>query len=294
MEEDEESAFRILKEINYGAGDASHTLEDLMNTEISKMYNLIHEISPEPQLTDLFWLSADAHNLKVLFKSRIVTAPVAEMLCSGGCFDPEVLRISVQNGDYSLLPYPLNVSLSKLDEDMEAGLRDPGIISGTVDKSVSEHISYQLKKNRNQLLTNYFSSQIDFINIVSMLRAKELNWDKKMLIPMLLPGGETSLEMLCQGLKVDQDVYSEMFQSNSNYDVINMALQHSKTEGVIAAARVFQNALIDKLKQEKEDSFGVGPVACYIVNKQNEAKQLRMLFAAKRAGIKFTPAEFGI
>ncbi|MHB1314438.1 MAG: V-type ATPase subunit [Christensenellales bacterium] len=294
LEETEEGALKLLKETGYGAGGDSLALEDLISTESYKLYQLIREISPDPLLTDLFWLPVDAHNLKVLFKNRLSDSKNTELLLQHGCFDPEILRVSVENGEYSLLPELLYEALTKLEEDMQAGLRDPGEISNIIDKAIYAYIIRQLKKEKNPLIAGYFSSRIDFTNIITMLRARALHYDEEKLMFLLLPGGETSPVKLGKGVLMEKNSMEELFENNSNRDVIRTALARAEQEGVGATSQVFEQALLEKLLQEKDDPFGIGPIACYIVRKQNEAKQLRILFAAKRADIRVTAAELGL
>ena len=44
--------------------------ENLLRDENKKVYNLMKEIAPEPDVFDLFLISNDYHNIKVLLKSE--------------------------------------------------------------------------------------------------------------------------------------------------------------------------------------------------------------------------------
>ena len=55
--------------------------------------------------------------------------------------------------------------------------------------------------------------------------------------------------------------------------------------------RNMNRTLLSLMREAGTDAEGIAPIACYLLNKQNEARNLRVLFAAKRAGIPVAAGE---
>ena len=143
-----EDAARLLAESGYGGGKpgAKAEPEQLIRAETEETHRVIAELSPEPAWTDLFLLPTDAHNIKAIYKGKVLGQDVSRLLVDGGTISPELLRICIENGEYSMLPPAFGAALEKEYPDL---LR----FSAAVDRAVFEHIRQGLKKKKNPLLS---------------------------------------------------------------------------------------------------------------------------------------------
>ena len=82
-----EEALKVLAETEYGASiselDGPHDYERLLSHEVQRIYDFFETISPNPDITRLFFLKYDFHNLKVLLKSRYLGRNNEEPLIAG-------------------------------------------------------------------------------------------------------------------------------------------------------------------------------------------------------------------
>lgn len=248
------SALRSLIEMGYGSGKRETgdniSPDALINNELSKTSKMIREISPDNELTDLFFLEIDAHNLKVYLKSKLTGEDPQPLILGGGTITTEVLRICAETDDYSLVNDAFCKDLEGLGESS-----DPGFISTQVDKALFAHIFAVLKKHGDKLLKDYFTKRAMLINSNTRLRAERLGYSQRQTDRLLIdiPG-----------------VDNEVMPSNISFD---------------EAERSMNRELLNILRDQKGEPFSIAPVVCFLMDKRNEALNLRILFAAKQSGI---------
>ena len=103
-----EDAMRVLLDARYGnlpdatASDCERMIENVR----AEAAREIRAISPNPELTDLFLLETDVHNLKLLIKARLLEQAEVPLLL-GGLYEPEQLKAAVAEQEYGLLPAAL-------------------------------------------------------------------------------------------------------------------------------------------------------------------------------------------
>ncbi len=105
-EANREDAVRLLAESGYGGAKpgVKADADALIRAETEATHQVIAELSPEPVWTDLFLLPTDAHNIKALYKGKVLGQDVSRLLVEGGTISTELLRICIENGEYSMLP----------------------------------------------------------------------------------------------------------------------------------------------------------------------------------------------
>ena len=272
-----EDAARLLAESGYGGGKpgAKAEPEQLIRAETEETHRVIAELSPEPAWTDLFLLPTDAHNIKAIYKGRVLGQDVSRLLVDGGTISPELLRICIENGEYSMLPPAFGAVLEKEYPDL---LR----FSAAVDRAVFEHIRQVLKKKKNPLLSRYFEAQVDFTNVVSTLRAVRLHWDGEKLETVLLPGGTIPAETFPAALTVPAEGLSAALAKGENASAIGRVLgDYLQSGDITQAEQRFTEERIALLKNGDDSAFSIGPIVCYLMQRETEARQLRVLFAEK-------------
>lgn len=270
-----EEAVRLLSEIGYGAGASKNDPESMIRTEEGETRKVLAELSPEPIWTDLFLLPTDAHNLKAVYKGKRLGQDVSRLLVEGGTVPAELMRISVEAGEYSMLPEAFRKVLEQKEEY-------PTLLefSAAVDRAVFEQIRLVLHKKKNPLLSRYFAAQADFANVLSTLRAAALKWDAEKLSKVLLTGGTISLDTFGQALISGQFV-PELCRGDFS-SAIRRALESYQQDGRLTdVEEQFTEEQIALLSEGQDDTFSIGPVVCYWMRRDDEARKLRVLFAKK-------------
>ena len=259
LDGDVEQAMQALREFGYGADAQEHSLDGLIRQELRKAALLIAEVTPDQELTDLFLLPTDGHNLKVLLKSRLLSEESDSLLQEGGSIPIDWLKACVEHEDFSLLGPVLEQQLSGI-----FSVGDPRLLSAAVDNAVYTKIWSVLETKNNSLLRRYFTARAAYINLLSRMRAERLGWDEQAVVPMLIP------------IK-----FQTVDQPEAGSTVMNTQSRMNRK-------------LMEIVREEKNDSFGIGPIVCYLLDKQAEARNLRVLFAAKRSGRPISEADLDL
>lgn len=245
----------------------------------------IAEITPKPQLTDLFYLDIDATNVKLLMKNKLLGGENGdEVQLAAGLFAPDVLRAAVDSGDYAALGPVLDKGLRAVGDEMKKRV-DPRILSAGVDNAFFAHIQAVLAKEHNRFCTLYFTSKIDFINVLGVLRARELGWDETDYAPMIVPGGQIPAENLRGAVGADGESFGRLLFAGDNAEAIRQAVSLYRSGSLEEARGVIHASLLSLARGEHYDSFGIGPIAYYLLANEDECRALRVMFAKKRAQV---------
>ncbi|MEA4912577.1 MAG: V-type ATPase subunit [Oscillospiraceae bacterium] len=259
-------------------------VDGLIDFRRREIRDIIYELTPEPALTDLFYLEYDATNLKLLLKERLLGGgeTVAAQL-TPGIFDPVLLDDVTNTKDYT----PLGEPLCSLMNDVEARMAlqsDPRVLSAMVDDAVFQFIFSALRTHKNEFCARYFRSKADFTNILSLLRARALRFSENDLAQMLVSGGSIPSDAITACLPLEAEQLAPRLVGEDNEKAVRAALSAYAAQGVEAAAQALQRALLDVGLLEWEDPFGIGPLAAFLLRGEYECRALRRMFARKRAG----------
>ena len=259
LEGDEAQALQALREYGYGAGAVGDGIDAMISAELGETAAFLAEITPDPELTAQLLLPSDAHNLKVLLKARLVGEDPKPMLTDGGSIPTEVLRACAEYEDFSPLGAAMERELAGVFEE-----QNPRLVSAAVDRAVFARAQGFFARKKCPVLERYFAVWTRYLNLLSTQRALRLGWTEAETAAMLVPviGGGEDLPTPRAGGRLRE------------------------TE------RNMRRALLSVLREERGDSFGVAPLASYLMDKQNEARNLRILFAAKRSGQEIGEEEF--
>lgn len=290
-EADEQEGIKILEEAGYGAdAEKKGDLDEMIEAETSAVRMLVAELSPEPELSDLFLLPADAHNIKVIFKSILNRSEDTSLYLPGGSIPLELLKKCVEAGDYEALPPAIGEAMKKAE-----GQTDPRLLSAVIDNGIFTHILQVLNLHKNPLLLHYFTSKIDFTNVLTIIRCNVLGWNAGKALPLLIEGGGLSAGTLTGALGMTEDQLPRQLGVGDDGSLIKGLLEaYAQSHDYTALEQGFENALTGIIHEERSDSFGIGPMANYLLARLNEARALRILFTGKRAGIKVPLSELGI
>ncbi|MBE6651286.1 MAG: hypothetical protein E7613_08230 [Ruminococcaceae bacterium] len=230
---------RLLDEFGWGRGIEGN-LHERIEGEFEYATLFIRDISPDISLTDLLLFEEDAGNLKLFLKGQLIGRDVTELATKGGSIPIEILRGSVEAGDYTLISETLDRELEGIEDET-----DPFVISSKADRAIFMH-TLEVAKKRNtaiyEMLLKYGAAK----NRISEARMKLMGKDIEGIKELLLPVPYTD---------ITNDTRSE--------------------NEIIAEAQ----EMISKAMYDLRSGENFAPIAEYFFAKKNEAKTLRRLLA---------------
>lgn len=283
-----EEAMRLLQEVGYGLGGGERSTFDyelLLSQELSKTYELIDTISPDPQLTDLFRLKWDAHNLKVLLKNRLQDIEGDSLLLPYGTLPIEKLKRAVYDKDVSDLPPRFKDALQSLEKSFQ-GKVDPLAIGTELDKAVFDTVYDALKRRPNAFAQKYFRALSDLTNVMTLMRCRKRGYAQDEIAKMLVaPGGITHAVLLSC---VDQppEAAARILSTGPTGPAIARGLEaYLQTERLTAMEKSADDFLITLAREDRFNPQSISPVIGYLLAREQEAKVARLIMVAKLNGL---------
>jgi len=306
---DATSALQELSDTPYGEHltrikDISE-FELLLNEELKKTYNLIKELSLHPEITDLFFLEKDLHNLKVLLKSKYAGISPDGNLIDLGLFPLAGLKGMVEKNDYA------GFTNSTIRETIVQAIKqfelthELQIIDFVLDAVIYEVFLNTARKYQNIFLQNYFQLQIDLINLKTLVRFIVTKKDKRYFKDGLIHGGNLTYEFFLRefpekegdvphkvGLERYKNIITYEKDLNAkerrtplleNYEQIISAGIKSwlKERSFSLLEKLIDDSLTEYLKKAKYITLGLEPLIAYLFAKEIETKNIRVIIVGK-------------
>lgn len=278
-----EDAMRLLLDAKYGnLPDAtSEDVEHMTENVRRQTAKTIRELSPNPALTDLFLLQTDAHNLKVLVKSRLLNAAEASWQ-EGGLYPREKMAAMVADQKYDDLPEAMARAMGAL----EAKIRiqpDPQTVSVRVDYGYLEHCLSTARDCGEPFAKQYFEALCDFDNAITFFRMRAMGAQKEDLKDVLLPTAGVGAEVLINAYELSSESLNKALAGSVAKDAMLAGLSRMLTTGSISMLeKARDDYLLSLVNDHRHDVTTIFPIVGYYLARDREAKAIRLILTVKR------------
>lgn len=277
-------ALRILIDDRYGAlpdageGDGERMIE----REMIAMREEVKSLSPEPEVTDLFLLQSDVMNLKTLIKARLLDQKDITWQ-AGGLYDREVLEKAVADQDYRFLPEDMASELMALEKRLSVAV-EPQLISIALDRAYLRHALKATAKNKG--FFHYFQAKADFDNVLTFLRVRAMGGGRGKLKDVLLVEGGIPFKAFFEGYDLSFEGFGKIVESSVCRRPLAAALDRMYGTGSIGEVeKARDNYLMSLIAVHRHDAMSLYPVVGYILAKEREAQNVRLILTVKRNGL---------
>ncbi len=281
-------ALKILLELEYGSGQeqvAPENFERLLAWEQKKTYEFIMSIAPEKTHLLMFAYANDYHNLKTLLKAEFLNIDASESLSPVGTIEPMKMAALVRERNF--LPFTSEMKDAFNEAvDLFSRSNDPQTIDLVLDKACYADMGAIAEEAENDFLTGYVKLLIDTINLKTFVRLRQMGKPWDFFLRVFINGGNISEKLFVEG-------YDEPFLQFAER-LHPYGMQGAMTEGGAILKNtgkftVFEkccdNKLIDYVKNAKYVYAGIEPLVAFLVAKENEIRNARIIMAGKLAGL---------
>ncbi len=280
-----EDVIKVLSETDYGTSISEmrdiYDYESILLKETVKTYAYIREVSPEPELTNIFLLKYDIHNLKVLLKSMLLGEENDYLLMHIGTIPVTKLKEAVKERDFKSLHPRVAEGVVDILNSFESQ-PDPQYIDLILDKSLYNAMYEMAAKFKNNFLREYLSNQIDLINIKSFVRIKAVGYGRDYLSKVIIKNGNISLDFFDRNFDEPVDILSDKLLSTKYHKVIEEGLEsYAATKTLTRFEKLADDFIFEIAKRGKYIAFGIEPLVGYIMAKENEVKIIRIIMVGK-------------
>lgn len=275
---DYKDCLNVLKDKGWGDDtdiSAEKDYQLILKKEENKTWNLVSELVKDGSLFNVFKYPIDYHNLKAAIKGYITESIADDLFAFGGTIDPKVIISCVKNNDFKDLPAEMQeVARTAFEKLLHTG--DGQLCDIIIDKALLNAISNQGENSANNLIKEYSELYVASANIKIAIRSQMMKKNIQFLkmamskcktldIDKLALAASKSIDDVCK--------YLEFTKYSDSIPFLSESLQKFEFWR--------DNKIIELIKHEKYNSFSIGPIAAYILARENELKVVRIILSGK-------------
>ena len=280
-------AMNILGEFGYGDGKElanPRDFEKVLREELARVYELVFSIIPERSELELFLYPNDYHNAKVLLKAEFLGIDPAPYMVSTGSMEAEKLAQMVKERNFIFMSLEMKHAIEEAIDMFSKG-RDPQEIDIILDRACYRDMLEAAKTNGNDFIIGYVKLLIDILNVNTFIRLREIGKPWSFLQKVFLEGGD-----------MDERIFTGSYEE-SYQQLADKLAPYGFREVFAAGAQTVRDSrkytLLEKLcddmkikyvKDAHYISFGIEPVMGFLIGKESEIKNLRVILTGKLAG----------
>ena len=285
-------AQKLLLETGYGENAATEQelatgeIDLIIRGQLQLTRKRIKELTPDPELTGLFLLPVDTHNIKALLKARLLGTSADEILRDGGNFPLDTLKDMIQTKYYEDMPPVYRDTLNEIESELGREA-DPLVFSAMVDGAMFRHAKAIMDaKHEKGFIRAYFSLWADFQNTLSLIRAQNLHWELSQLRLVLVDAGEIPRTVFEECLDTPpEQLGARLNQGAHGADLVQAINEFAQTGDLGIIARRMQEGKMQIIRLAKWETDSLGPIVGYLYAREVEAEALRLIFGALAAGL---------
>jgi len=262
-----------LEETDYGPYVSQlkdiHNFEELLHDELKRLYFFIDKGSLDKELTDLFRLRYDFHNLKVFLKNKFKEKPLPlEELPFIDLGTIEPLKIGKAKKFLQI-----QVKVTRAFEENKNS-QDIDII---LDKEYYRLCVEKAEESENEFVINLFRMEIDLANIKIFFRCRALKRNKNFFSKALIGGGSLTKRLFLEFYEKEESA----FLRKLSFTPYAKATIGYEKEGLKGLELSCDNFLLEYIKKTKFITAGLEVLIAYLIAKENEIKLLRSVLTGK-------------
>lgn len=272
-----EECIQLLSDRGWGSDHGS--AEAMLQGEKKKTWDLIAELVDDVSVFDVFLYANDYHNLKAAIKEVCTESVHPGIYMNQGNISPELIEKAIREQDYSLLPGHMQ-EVARAAFQTLLHTRDGQLCDIMVDKAALEAIYEAGKQSDNELISLYGELTVVTANIKTAVRASRTGKDMTFLKRALASCDTLDSERLAQAAAGGIDEICGYLE-NTRYAEAVSELYTSPS----AFERWCDNLVIRSIKPQLYNPFTLGPLAAYILARENEIKTVRIVLSGKLNGL---------
>lgn len=269
-----EECLQLLQEKGWGDGE-TRDAAGILAVEREKTWQLMGELTDDLSVFDVFLYANDYHNLKAAIKEVRMGDEYPGIFMEQGTVDVKLIREAVQTREFQNLPAAMR---TPAEEAYKALLhtQDGQLCDIIIDKAALDAIYAAGKSSGNEFLELYAELTVAAADIKTAVRASRTGKDRAFLEQALAPCGSINVARLAQAAIEGVDSIGSYLETTAYADAVE-ELRRSPS----AFERWCDNLLIRKIKPQQYSAFGLGPLAAYILARENEIKSVRIVLSGK-------------
>ncbi len=240
------------------------------------LYDDLEKLIDNFEIMRMLRAKYDFHNVKVLLKGKISEEDFSDKCSSLGSVSVSKMTEIFKEERYSHLPEYLKEAVEKGIDVYYSTDHNPQYLSFTVDAIMAETLTSNIE---NSFLNSYYKLWVDLTNLKIILRLLFLEKYQELIGFAVLPGGNIGEDKILKARIENPDSLEDFYRGT----VYSFLLEWKDSFSVLE--RESEKLLVSYLKSVAFEAIGVEPVIAYLLLKENELRNLRVIFIGKMNGV---------
>lgn len=270
-----QECLRMLRDKGWVQG-GSDDLTKILSDERAKTWDLMREIlKKDISRLDVFLYANDYLNLKSAIKETSMQHEYKGIYVDEGAVPAALIRKAVSEKDFKLLPERLS---AVAEEALRTYLmtNDGQLCDILVDKAALEAIYQAGRESGSVFLKEYAETTVASADIKIALRAAKTGKRKDFYEKALAA---------CDSLDITDLSAAAMSGMEKLTEYIGKTIYAGGVEAFKVSMSQFEkwcdDLLIEKMRPQKYNPFGIDPIAAFVLARENEIKSVRIVLSGK-------------
>lgn len=282
-----DECFRLARELYAGRGEVPTADEEAMLRFIAEdTYREIDEAlsscGGETRLLIPFRLSFDGQNIKACIKCEKRGVSTESLLMSCGTVTKEAARQAVEKRDFSCFtPHIEKAAAEAIEAFAKTG--DPSVVDRLLDRAVFADREEVCKAINLPYLSELCALKADLVNVMSFARCKRIGAEKSFFEAFFLSGGTLPQDFFTDRYGTPFSDFLTALSARPAFSEAERALENELSLGELE--RLCDTLYLKKALSARGISFGAEKPLMFLVEREAEIQNIRILLAGKKAAI---------
>ncbi|NLP13152.1 MAG: V-type ATP synthase subunit C [Clostridium sp.] len=280
-----DEALKVLLEAGYGhAGTEIKSVfeyEKLLKDENKKVYELLNELVPGEEIINIFLLANDYHNVKAILKAEFSGQNETSILIEPGSIPLNKLKLMIKDRNMKEMP---DVMKSAIEECIDTYSRtlDPQMIDLILDKACYRHMQNISGSLDSKFLNELILAFVDLTNIKIFLRVRNLKKTWDFLQKVLVPGGTIDTKVFFENFDAPLESFVQAVKHSRYGSLLEKSMESiNRTGNLTEFEKLSDNFITSFVKKARYITFGIEPLIGYLMAKETEIKNARIIMVGK-------------
>ena len=270
-----DECMRLLADRGWGDGEPGIGAERMLAAEREKTWSLIGELVEDMSVFDVFLYANDYHNLKAAVKLVCTGEEDFGIFISHGTVDYRAILDAVRQKEFGLLPEAMRAPAEEAYTALSQ-TRDGQLCDIVIDRAALEAIERAGRESDSELIAKYAKLTVAAADIKTAVRCQKTGKSLEFIRRALAPCRSLDVYQLARAAADSLEAVSD-YLSTTDYAAAVSALEQSPS----AFERWCDNVIIESIRPQQFQAFGIGPLAAYILGRENEIKCVRIILSGK-------------
>ena len=263
----------------------SKAREEMLLSVLRSAYCEVETACPDPTVFRWFRYPYDCNNIKAAMKCLIRDLPPEDMFFDFGTVPAEQVMELVRTGKYNAFP-PAMAQAAPVAREAYAKTGDPQKIDAILDRACYTDMMQAVKATGDTTMMGWLSAKVDLLNLTLCLRIIRMargDIGLTFLQDSLLPGGHLEAQTFISAYQEGEEA---LWRKIMFGDYWKFALAVEKSNGSLAAVeRCADDHWMGLVRDGARVAFGAPVLGGYLIGCENSVKNIRIVLAAKDAGL---------